>query len=212
LLFPAVAFYLYGPRGAAAEAPGRQRYGRLHLLPRTRYPLRGDAAWLMLIPAGLGAWLLASQLMLGDALASWHSEAFFGRGFAGPLSSVWGGFGEAGHPVSALVAGHPTIAGLRKVGLLATALAALAVTVGVFRRLPLAYGVYALIALCAIFSAPQSGHPLASQPRYILVVFPLFMWLGWRIKDRRAMALITTAFALGLIYCSAMFATWHFVA
>jgi hypothetical protein len=38
------------------------------------------------------------------------------------------------------------------------------------------------------------------------------MWLGALLEDRRAFAAVTTLFAIGLAYCSALFATWHFVA
>jgi hypothetical protein len=208
LLIPALAFYLYGPRASPASA-ARRANGQLLRFPRHPYPLRRDAAWLALIPLGLGAYVLASQIILGDALASWHAEAFFQRSFAGPFSSVWRGLGDAGHVISAVITGHPTVAGLRKVGALLIALAALGAMLGVFRRLPPSYGLYTLATLTVALSTPQSGHPLSATPRYILAVFPLFMWLGWRIKDRRVMVVVTALFALGLIYISARFATWR---
>ena len=173
---------------------------------------RGDAAWLLLIPCGVGAFLLASQLMLGDAFATVHAQDHFHRAFAGPFSGVWRGFDESGHALSAIAGGHVSASALRKIALLLTALAALCATVGVFRRLGVAYGAYAVLALAAGLSTPQAGHPLSSSPRYILIVFPLFMWLGALLEDRRAFAAVTTLFAIGLAYCSALFATWHFVA
>ena len=179
---------------------------------RRRRPWPGSAAWLLLIPCGLVAYLVACQVMLGDAFAPWHAQAHFQRTFAGPFSSVWRGFGESGDAVGAIVGGHGTFGSLRKLALLATALAALAATAGVFRRLPLPYGLYALLALAAGLSTPQAGHPLSSSPRYVLVVFPLFMWLGDCLEDRRALWAVTALFATGLAYCSALFATWHFVA
>ena len=212
LLVPAAIFYLYGPRGRSVfpepDSARRQLRDRL----RPRYALRRDALWLLAIPAGLGAWLIASQLIYGDAFASWHAEALFARGFAGPLSSVWRGFGDAFNALSSIFGGHPSVSGLRKLALLATALGALALLIPVFRRLPLAYGAYGLVALIAALSTPIAGHPLAATPRYIVVVFPIFMWMGWRLTARAAMWLVLCAFAAGLVYCAAMFSTWHFVA
>jgi hypothetical protein len=173
---------------------------------------RGDGAWLLLIPCGLGAFLLASQLMLGDAFATVHAQDHFHRAFAGPFRGVWRGFDESGHALSAMAGGHVSASALRKIVLLLTALGAVCATVGVFRRLGVAYGAYAVLALAAGLSTPQAGHPLSSSPRYILIVFPLFMWLGALLEDRRAFAAVTTLFAIGLVYCSALFATWHFVA
>jgi Mannosyltransferase (PIG-V) len=173
---------------------------------------RGDAAWLLLIPCGLGAFLLASQLMLGDAFATVHAQDHFHRAFAGPFSGVWRGFDESGHALSAIAGGDLTASALRKLALLVTVLGALCATVGVFRRLGPAYGAYAVLALAAGLSTPQAGHPLSSSPRYVLVVFPLFMWLGAVLENRRAFAAVAALFAVGLAYCSALFATWHFVA
>ena len=45
-----------------------------------------------------------------------------------------------------------------------------------------------------------------------MVVFPLFMWLGLRLSDRRAYIAVVVGFAVMLAYCAGMFATWHFVA
>jgi Mannosyltransferase (PIG-V) len=208
---------LAGGLGAAAAAT--RSSGVLLLVPLLIIyfagPARGrrrQAAWLALIPAGLAAYLLASQLMLGDALATAHAQDHFHREFAGPFSGVWRGFGESGHALGTIFGGHLTASALRKLALLGTALAALAATVGVFRRLGPAYGVYALLALAAGLSTPQAGHPLSSSPRYILAAFPLFMWLGAALEDRRAFLAVVVLFAAGLAYCSALFATWHFVA
>jgi hypothetical protein len=101
---------------------------------------------------------------------------------------------------------------VRKIGQFALACGALAAMVGVLRRLPAAYGVLAATTLAFILSFPYPPGPLASSARYLVVVFPLFMWLGWRLSDRRAYAVTVVVFAAGLVYCAAMFATWRFVA
>ena len=125
---------------------------------------------------------------------------------------MWRGFDESGHALSTIAGGDLTASALRKLALLATVLGALCATVGVFRRLGAAYCAYAVLALAAGLSTPQAGHPLSSSPRYVLAVFPLFMWLGTVLENRRAFAAVAALFAVGLAYCSALFATWHFVA
>ena len=69
-----------------------------------------------------------------------------------------------------------------------------------------------MISIVPALSFPYPPGPLASSLRYLVVVFPLFMWLGSRLTDRRAYFATVAAFAVMLAYCAAMFSTWHFVA
>jgi hypothetical protein len=61
-------------------------------------------------------------------------------------------------------------------------------------------------------SYPVSPQPLASLPRYEVVLFPLFMWgADWVARHRLAVpAVAAGAVLLGLF--TAEFATWRFVA
>ena len=71
--------------------------------------------------------------------------------------------------------------------LFAFLLAAVPMVIGVLRRLPLAYGAYVLAALALPLSYPVAPQPLMSLPRFLLVLFPLFMWLGaWLAHRPRA--------------------------
>jgi hypothetical protein len=84
--------------------------------------------------------------------------------------------------------------------------------VGVFRRLPVAYGAWCLAAVALPLSYPVTPQPLQSIPRYEMVLFPLFMWGAWWVR-RRALttpAIAVLAVLLGLF--TAEFATWRFVA
>jgi hypothetical protein len=84
--------------------------------------------------------------------------------------------------------------------------------IGAFRRLPFAYGAYALAALALPLSYPVGPQPLASLPRYEVVLFPLFMWAAVWLEERRLStnAIAANAVLLGLF--TAEFATWRFVA
>jgi hypothetical protein len=199
LVIPLLLLYLYGPRGEGG------------LLPRNR--IRADALWIALVPIGLLAFVLRNLATFGDALASWHAEAYWHRGFAGPLSALWEGIAPALAAAGHLLGGHPSTGALQKLALLGVGLAAIVALIGVCRRLPPAYGAYSAAALVWSLSAPEQGHPLASSSRYVLTIFPLFMWLGSYLQRRRWIAAAVLAlFALGLVYCSARFATWHWVA
>lgn len=84
---------------------------------------------------------------------------------------------------------------------------------GVLRRLPLAYGAYVVASLAVPLSYPVVPQPLMSLPRFVLVCFPLWMWLGWLLaRHRRARAPALAASAILLAVSTAQFATWHFVA
>ena len=109
--------------------------------------------------------------------------------------------------------GSPTIAAEHNLLLLSFLLAAVPAVVGVFRRLPPAYGLYVLAALALPLSDPVSSQPLMSLPRFLLVLFPLSMWFGaWLAEHPRARRPALAASALLLALFAAQFATWHWVA
>lgn len=221
LLIPLLLLYLYGPRSGRSEEPavgGREDWGslpaclRIRGLQAPRYRLRPDACWLGLVPLGLIAVVLMNLILFNDPLASWHAEAHWQRGFAGPLSALWEGISPAATAVGHLLSGHISSGALQQLALLGTALLAVVAVIGVCLRLPAAYGAYSAAALLWALSAPEQGHPLASSARYVLTIFPLFMWGGSGLKDRRALTVVLGVFVVGLVYCSARFATWHWVA
>jgi hypothetical protein len=197
--------YLYGPRDDAEPRPADRWW-------RPRYPLRPSVAWLALIPAGLGAYMAWLSSIHKSVFAPFRIQAEFQRSFDGPLSAVWQGAIEAVRAVGDLAAGGGGVAAVREIGLFAVACLAIVAAVGVLRRLPPAYGVYTLVMAVPVLSFPQEGHPLASASRYLMTVFPLFMWAGWRLSGRRWYRATLAVFVLGLLYTTVMFATWRFVA
>jgi hypothetical protein len=85
--------------------------------------------------------------------------------------------------------------------------------VGVIRVLPLAYGAYVLAALAVPLSYPASPEPLMSLPRYLVVLFPLSIWLAsWLAARPRARLPVLAASAVLMAIFVAEFATWHWVA
>jgi hypothetical protein len=132
--------------------------------------------------------------------------------FEGPLSAYWHGAEKAWDGLTGILSGDPVGPAARKIGQFAVITGALAATVGVLRRLPAAYGLYALLSIVPVLSFPYPPGPLASSLRYVVVVFPLFMWLALRLRRRRAYVATLAVFAAMLVYSAGMFATWHFVA
>jgi Mannosyltransferase (PIG-V) len=199
--------YLYGPR---ADQPSTTLKG-----VRPRYRLRADALWMLLIPAGLAAFAIYTWIVYDTPFASYDAQAIFHREFLGPFSALWYGGRDVGTAVGDLLGisnGEGIGASLRTLALAGTVVGALVATVGALRRLPVAYGAYALAALLPPLSTPWPDHPLWSTPRFIAVLFPCFLWLALVLRDRRWYLVVSIAFALGLAYVSARFSAWYWVA
>jgi hypothetical protein len=188
-----------------------------------RYGRRRQALWLALVPLGLALYLCWSAIALDDVFAPYHAQALWLRHFE-PLGAIAGGARAAWLGLRQLVHGSPTpryfgenggdpfqVAGdsLMLFGFLVFAVIA---CVGALRRLPLAYGAYAAVALAMTLSYPLDAQPLMSLPRYMAVLFPLHMyvarWAGERGGVERAVGV--SAVLLGLF--AAHFAHWGFVA
>lgn len=218
LALPALAIYLYGPR------EDRLPDFVAHRL-RPRYRLRRDALWLGLLPAGVVAFGVGLALSGGDALAPLHAQDVWGRHFAGPYVGVWDGIRAAfegarqllsfqrHHLYFPIAAGSPFVNAGHNLMLLAFLLAAAPAVVGVLRILPLAYGAYVLAALALPLSYPVTAQPLMSLPRFLVVLFPLNIWLAaWLAGRPRAAKAALVLSALLMACFAAQFATWHWVA
>ena len=223
LAVPLVLLFLYGPR--LDRAPIHVRFGApwwRRLLPR--YRPSPALAWVLLIPAGLGVYVLGLALSSGHGLAPFGAEHAWFRHFAGPFGGVWDGGVAAWDGLRQLVHGPPppvyfgqaggnplSVAG-QNLMLFAFLVLGAVTLAGTFRRLPAAYGAYCLASLALPLSYPVTPQPLSSLPRYEVVLFPLFMWSAWWLRRRQLAlpALAASAVLLGLF--TAEFATWRFVA
>jgi hypothetical protein len=241
LALPALMIYLYGPRedrardfyedrlrrsGRAPAGGGRARVVRLiagRLAPR--YALRRDVLWLLLLPVGVVSYGAFLGLSGGDPLAPLHAQDVWGRHFAGPYVGAWDGLKAAfdgvrqllsfqrRHVYFAAAGGSPFVDAGHNLMLAGFLLAAVPAAIGVLRRLPLAYGAYVLAALALPLSYPVRAQPLMSLPRFLVVLFPLGIWLAaWLAERPRAQmpALVASGALMALFV--AQFATWHWVA
>ncbi len=244
LILPLLLLYLYGPReDRKPERATTRRLDALvvrHSLVgharrmlagltgalRPRYRLRRDALWLALVPLGLLLYMAHLALAGGDPLAPFHAEAVWKRHFAGPYGGIWDGAKAAfaglrqllsfqrSHNYYPAAGGSPFIDAGHNLLLLAFLLVAIPMLVGVLRLLPLAYGAYVLAALVLPLSYPVAPQPLMSLPRFLVVLFPLNMWLAVTLVSRprvltRAVLVLS---GLAMAFFVGEFSTWHWVA
>jgi hypothetical protein len=189
-----------------------------------RYPVTPALAWAGLVPLGLAAYIGWLGLKTGNGLAPFDAQQVWFRHFAGPFGGVWTGTVAAWDGLRQLLHGPPPPLYFDKAGgdpmkvagqnllLFAFLVFGAVGIVGALRRLPIAYGAYCLAALALPISYPVTPQPLASLPRYEVVLFPIFMWAATWLERRRLTqpALASMAVLLGLF--TAEFATWRFVA
>ena len=88
----------------------------------------------------------------------------------------------------------------------------MAACVGVFRRLPAAYGAWVAVSLALPLSAPVRPQPLMSLPRFVAVLFPIFMWLAVVVRGAAGDRAGRGVSAIGLGLFTAQFASWHWIA
>lgn len=225
LILPTAIIYLYGPRAAADAALTRwaaDRHGWRMLLPRYRAGL--SLLWLALIPAGLVTYLAYLGIRYGQALAPFRVESVWYRHATFPLVTVWDGAKQAWHGLRQLLQGPvppfrvPDYAqslistALQDVYLFLFLILALVGLILVLWWLGAAYGLYTLALLVLALADPVSLQPLASLPRYELIIFPLFI-CGAKLLTRvrlTSYAIPASAVLLGLF--TVEFATWRWVA
>lgn len=232
LVVPLIFMFLYGPRTdrlpdmRGGSEPGQSLSARARRLADRavpRFPVTRELAWVLLVPAGFGAYLLGLALSSGQGLAPLHAHGVWFRHFAAPFGGIWDGAVAAWDGLRQLVhgpgppiyfpqaGGNPLIVAEQNLILFAALIVAVIALVGTFRRLPVAYGAYALATLAVPLSYPVTPQPLQSISRYAVVIFPLFMWAGWWVSRKRITipAVAVLAVLLGLF--TAEFATWRFV-
>jgi Mannosyltransferase (PIG-V) len=217
------------PCRAAAPLRPHARAAQVHVWARRlltpRYRLHADVLWLALIPAGLAAFMLWFWLAGGEPMEPFRAQALWGRQFAGPFVASWDAAraafegarqllsGQSAHLYFPLEGKSAYIEAGHNIMLFTFFVLAIPLTIGVLRRLPLAYGLYTVAALALPLSYPVATQPLMSIPRFILVLFPLNMWLGGYLVTRRRMSVALLLVSVGaLVFFTAQFSTWHWVA
>ena len=170
---------------------------------------RALAGLALAVPVAAAYPLLLWQ-QVDDPWAFWNAQDQWHRhlSWAGPLGGIW----------EALVHWTPSNADFQHAitvnaeGLVALVLF-LALTVVVWRRFGLAYGLFAAVSLAIPLSYPSSRWPLLSLPRFGLVIFPFFLALAALTAGRpRLHTVIAATSALFLGIAIVQWALWQWVA
>ena len=188
-----------------------------------RPPLR-SLAWVALVPGGLAAVCAYLGVATGDPWAPFAAQDVWMRSFAGPFAGAWDGAVAAFEGARQLLSGgrvpvYFEAAGgdsfevaRRNLCDFAFLVFAVVATVGALRRLPLAYGAWAVAALALPLSWPVEPEPLMSLPRFVLVLFPLQLWAAAWVAERRWGERAAAVSGGLLALFSAQFACWVWVA
>jgi len=220
--------FLYGPRASTAplsrwaleNKPRRWREPRSWL---PKYKLTPSAAWLLVIPIGLLAYMGYLWSAGGTPFLTFNVETFWNHQFVGPFTGIWDGIVAAwdglrqihhgvGPPIYFKIEAGDSLsnAGINTMWFAFVVLGIIAV-IGAFRRLPFAYAVFALLSLLVPLSSPVVPAPFSSMPRYELVVFPLFIWGGYYLVKKKMVGIGIGAMATMLGFFTMMFTTWRFI-
>jgi hypothetical protein len=152
--------------------PAARRQGPLVLAPVLGLPL-----------AAVVAVAAYYQHAVGDSLAFVHAKGEWGRHVLalGPLQGAWMSAKAAYHGVADLASAPAdfsvtSLAAENTIDFVVL-VAAVALTVVVFRRLGAAWGVFSagIIAIATAAPVTDGGEVLQSLPRYVMVDFPLFI-------------------------------------
>ena len=214
----------------AAAASATRSAGLVLLVPlvlmwlESRPRRARNLAWLGLAPLGIAGYALYLGVDHGDALAFVDAQEAWHRDFAGPFVGVWDGAVAAWDGVRQLVSGSGQTVYFERAGgdpeavarinlmLFGFLVFAAVAVAGAFRRLPRAYGAYALAALALPLSFPVDPQPLMSLPRFLAVLFPLFVWLAVVTEGRGRTVPVAAVSAAGLALFTARFASWEWIA
>jgi len=215
VLVPLVLLYLYGPRVATPARAGGAWW-------RPGFRVTWSAAWLLLVPAGVLAYMGYLAAAHGAPFAPFQAaEKYWGHSFTGPFGAVVVALGKLPGDLHGLLGGSVRPVGpgdpiswnlhdLIDLGFVALAVAAVAAS---WRRVPFAYLGYAIAMLAYAMSFPAKLEPLQSISRYELVIFPLFMGVAAWLSGRRKLTLgVLGASGVLLAVFSGLWAYWAWVA
>jgi Mannosyltransferase (PIG-V) len=212
LLLPLAIMLWYPPRtDRSSTSPQTASVG-------ARYrPSARAAASLFVVPLGLVAFMVyVRETTRYRAFTPFKAQELWGREFRGPILGLWDGLKDGASAAHGLLSGAPlsgpdSLVRTSLVNVAALTFAGIGIA-GALRRLPIAYGLYALGGLVLAISYPLPNDPLHSLPRFVIVFFPIFMWAGAAMTRSGLRKLVLPVSAAGLACFSAAFASGFWIA
>ncbi len=222
LMIPLLVLYFWGPRGSGKSGNTRPSLRFADRL-KPRFGIKFNALWLLLVPAGLAAYMGYLAIEFGDPLRFAGAQEFWHRRFLSPFGGIYEGASAAFQGARQLlhgsrlpvywtsVAGDPFKVAAENLELFVFLVLALVALVGTFRHLPFAYGAYAAAALALPLTYPAETMPLMSFPRFAMVVFPLYMWAALVLERKGWTGRTVVIFALLLAFFTSLWVAWRWV-
>jgi Mannosyltransferase (PIG-V) len=212
LIIPLLVLYLYGPRA------DRPRHG-IAFGWRPRHRLAPDVLWIAAIPVGVAAYLGYLSVVTGEPMAAFSAQGEWTRTLIPFVGGIALGAWDALRGVVALLPGGaiseglapgqiPELVAVRSIALFAFLIVALWLLRESIRRLPPAYSAWAISGLMLPLSVPAVHEPLKSLPRFMLVLFPLWIALALWAQERGWVRQVLIAMGTLLVLSSALFTTW----
>lgn len=155
---------------------------------------------------GLLSYMAFSLAVTGSATTPMIVERTWGRAFRGPFTAI----GPAAHDAYTWITGGTNAtwgfeAGWIRALQFALLLLTIVIVIGLLRRFTLAYGLFVVASLAGPLSDYWPQHSLVSYIRYVASLFPIYIWLGARIRGR-ALPPILLLESIGLALFSYRFA------
>ena len=196
------------PGGRSRDTDGEPPASGRERAQRPRRPSPASPAWLLMVPAGLGLYMAFLWTQFRNPWMFDVVQGNWGRRLGVPFATIWRGGGAFVAALSAFVTHgfanvlvHTPSGGLNSdsvanlLEFLALVVAVLAL-VACWRRLPAAYTVYAAAALLFPLLYPAAARPLSSLPRFVVVIFPLFMGTSALLAGHRVWRWVLVAVML----------------
>ena len=174
----------------------------------------GNVAPAVAIPLGLICFMVFLYKVFGDPLWFSRAQRAWLRTFAPPWETLWI---SVAWPLGDVLRKSVTVVDTYALQDLFYEIAGLALTWLACRRLPRIYGAYMWLLWCVFLSSPamltdrQTGEPrrdvLMSLPRMLLMMFPIFIYLG---RQRRIYPYLAVMFAASMVgyACTFMVGGW----
>jgi hypothetical protein len=213
ILVPLAILWWEQRRGAAVRLPGGpRRFVPAEPPAGAARPGSASWLWLLLVPAGLAVYMTFLWLVFRNAWLFGSVQVAWGRQLTLPTTAVWRGAMEtvrglwwlATNGASAILGTHTASGGLQS-DVIANALeftgfaVAVAMLVACWRRLPAAYTLYAVAALLVPLLYSTEARPLYSVPRFVVVIFPLFMATAAALLPRPVRRWLLVALMLAML-------------